>query len=393
MKGTSSLVSLLAALPAVRGAAFAGPSPTSTSPNLALGGMSSKPTAPPSIEELRKRQTNLYPETCGWIDGVYSNSVTCPGSRTCMQYTGGAGMIGCCDSANTVDCGWASSCIDAAAYRSGCGTSCVLNTFIQKCTESTLPYCATWTFPSNGVIGYGCVAYSETNIATVLQRATDDLGATTSMTLATVVANPAVTGSGSGTSSRRRKTLAIGVIVGIVVVAIFVICCIAVGIFICLKKKRKQREIAASAQAMAAVHATRPQSQFPPQQQGSQYPAQPPQQQAPPHQMQMQQPSLFHPSANQQGLAPAAPPYFPHGQESKPGAYMSVQEYPSTPVSPVVSSPSTPAPVYAQPHGVPPPMPVVSQYQMNPDAHEVDAVSVPHVPGQGGQVHEIGNGK
>ncbi|KAJ8105759.1 hypothetical protein OPT61_g9985 [Boeremia exigua] len=113
--------------------------------------------------------------------------------------------------------------------------------------------------------------------------------------------------------------------------------------------------------------------------------------------MQMQQPTLFN-----QAVSPvsAAPSYFPHAQqEDKPGVYMSVQEYGSTPVSPPISSPPTPAPVYSQPHTVtpPPPMPVaapqVSQYQAHPEAHEVDAVSVPHVPGQGGPVHEIGSGK
>lgn len=311
-----------------------------------------------------------------------------------MLYTEGAGMAGCCDSTNTIDCGWASSCIDAAAYRtSGCGSNCLLNTLIRKCTDSTLPYCATWTFPSGGVLGYGCVDYSDTSIATLLQQATDDFGGTTTMTLATAAANPAITDTANSKVRKTAKKLAIGVIVGIVVVALFVICCIAVGIIFCLKRKRKQREIAASAQAMAAVQATRPQSQFqpPPPQQAYQYPV-PHQQQQQAPQMHMQQPSLFNPPVGPQSPVMNAPSYFPHGQqEDKPGAYMSVQEYA---VSPPVSSPPTPAPVYARPQSVsPPPMPVVSQYQMETHAHEVDAVSVPHVPGQGGPVHEIGNGK
>ncbi|KAJ4992542.1 hypothetical protein SVAN01_01925 [Stagonosporopsis vannaccii] len=392
MRSTSLLPGLLAVLPAVRGVAFASPSPTSTSLENVAAGISLKPTTPPSVEELRRRQTDSFPETCGWVDGIYSLAVKCPGAHTCMLYTEGAGMAGCCDSTNTVDCGWASSCMDAAEYMtSGCGSNCLLNTLVRKCTDSSLPYCATWTFPSGGVLGYGCVDYSDTSIATVLQHATDDFGATTTMTLATATANPAITDSANSKVRNTAKKLAIGVIVGIVVVALFIVCCIAFGILFCVKRRRKQREIAASTQAMAAVHATRPPSQFPPPpvQQVYQYPTLQPQQ-AP--QMHMQQPSLFSPSVGPQSPVMNAPSYIPQGpQEEKPGAYTSVQEYP---VSPPVSSPSTPAPVYAQPQAVPPsPMPVVSQYQVESQAHEVDAVSMPHVPGQEGPVHEIGNGK
>ncbi|KAJ8107596.1 hypothetical protein OPT61_g8752 [Boeremia exigua] len=202
MKYPSSILSLLAAVPAVQGAAFAGPSPTSTSPAQAAVGISSKPTTPPSIEELRKRQT-IDSQTCGWVDGIYSQAVTCPGTRTCMLYTAGSGMVGCCDGTDTINCGWATSCIDARAYKtSGCGSDCLLNTLIQKCTDSAVPYCATWTFPSENVVGYGCVSYSETSTATVLQRATDDFGATTSITVATVAANPAITDPSNSAVSR-----------------------------------------------------------------------------------------------------------------------------------------------------------------------------------------------
>ncbi|KAL1596167.1 hypothetical protein SLS59_007864 [Nothophoma quercina] len=197
------------------------------------------------------------------------------------------------------------------------------------------------------------------------------------------------------------KKLAIGVIVGIVVVALFIIFCIAIGILYCIKKKRKNAQIATSTQAMAAVQSTRPQSQFQPTQ--PQYPPVQQQQQQQQYQyptpQQQQQPSLFQPSIEPQNPSTTTS-YFPPGvghHEEKPNTYTSVHEYATTPVSPPISSPSTPAPVYSQPHGVPPPMPVsvASQYQAPPapEAHEVDAVSVPHAPGQNGPVHEIGSGK
>lgn len=307
-----------------------------------------------------------------------------------MLYTAGAGMAGCCDGSNTQDCSWATSCVDAAAYRaSSCGSSCLLNTLIRKCTQATAAHCVTFSYPSDSIVYYGCDADSDSIISSVLQHATDDVGDTTSMALPTVAANSVI--EGSGTTYEKTKKIAIGLIVGIVVGALFVIFCIAIGILFFLKKKKKQRQIDANAQAIIAVQATRPESQYPPTQQVYQYP----QQQQPPVQTQSYQPSLFQPP-----IAPptTTPSYLPPGaHEKKTGVHTAVHEYAATPISPPISppdsSPSTPAPVYARPHGVPPPLPVVHQYHTNVNAHEVDAISVPHMPNQTGSLHEIGAGK
>lgn len=65
-----SVFSLVAALPAAHAVAFGGPVPTDKSPNRAFDGMTPRPTNGPSINELRKRQSNLFsPEVCGWVDG------------------------------------------------------------------------------------------------------------------------------------------------------------------------------------------------------------------------------------------------------------------------------------------------------------------------------------
>ena len=71
MKCSTSLLSLVAALPAVRGVAFPGPAPTAASLGCAQEETSPEPTTAPSIDELKKRQLNVNPETCGWVDGVY----------------------------------------------------------------------------------------------------------------------------------------------------------------------------------------------------------------------------------------------------------------------------------------------------------------------------------
>ena len=309
-----------------------------------------------------------------------------------MLYTSSPfGMAGCCEGTDVENCGWASSCIDARAYASnGCGTNCLLNSLIRKCTAATAPYCVTWSYANDRIYDYGCAANSDSSISTIFQTATDAFGATISMTLPTVAANAIDTDVINGsTTHKTAKRLAVGVIVGIVIVVLFVLFCIAIAILFCIKKKKKQRQIAASAQTMAAVHATRPQSQYPPPQQQNQYPV--PHQQQAPLQTQAQQQSPFHPSSDPQSPVPTTTSsHFAQGMhEEKPNAHTSVHEYVMTPIS----SPSTPVPVYSQPHGVPPPMPVVSPYQASPRAHEVDAVSVPHAPNQVGPVHEIGHGK
>lgn len=304
-------------------------------------------------------------------------------------------MAGCCDGTNTQDCGWATSCVDAAAYRaSSCGSSCVLNTLIRKCTQTTAPHCITFSYPSDNILYYGCDADSDSVISSVLQHATDGVGGTTSMALPTVAANPILTDSNDNSTYGRTKKLAIGLIVGIVIVVLFVIFCITIGILFLLKKKKKQRQIAATAQAVAAVQATRPDTQFPPPQQTHQYPPQQQLQQQLHAQTQSYQPSLFQPPTDHQATAPS---YFPPGpHEKKPGGQTTVHEYALTPVSPPISppisSPSTPAPVYAQPHSVPP-MPMMHRYSAHVVAQEVDAVSMPHAPTQNGVVHEIGAGR
>lgn len=274
---------------------------------------------------------------------------------------------------------------------------------------------------------YGCAATSTNTIYTVLQSATDSVGDTTSMALPTVTGN-AVTGyndmTGTGGSSSptndtystgtsTRKKVAVGLIIGIVIAALAILFFIGMGVFCLLKRKKKQRQLAANAQAVAAAQANRPQSMFPQSQQ-----------QQPPMQMQPQQGGFIpQPNAQQGGFVPPMSPqspqptingYFPPPgqQEQKYNGHTSVTEYAVTPIS----SPSSPVPAYAQPYGTPNALPMSSQptahaHYHNPNdgspgvsppaqfqrpvvgAHEVDAVSVPHVPQGSGPVYEMGQGR
>lgn len=372
-----------------------------------------------------------------------------------MLYTSASvGMAGCCAGSDTELCGWSDRCVDYSGYVAGnCGTDCMLNDFVRKCTDVAAPFCVTWTYPGDGIADYGCAATSTNTVYTVLQRATDQSGDSTSMTLPTMSGN-AVTGfneatdtaipttyatsggygddsssgssggsSSTSTHARTKKKLAIGAIIGIVVVVLFVIFFVIMGVFFCLKKKKKQRQLAENAQAVAAAQATRPQSMFP--QQQHQPPMQMPMQQgAPP----MQQQGGFVAPMPPQSPQPTINGYFaPPGQsEQKFNAHTSVHEYAATPVS----NPTTPAPAYSQPYGNPggapmpgqstmqpyhhttaagafeadsrgvsPPAPQqavspISQYQgATGGAHEVDAISVPQGGPGARPVYEMGQGR
>lgn len=409
MKSSSTLLSLAATISAAYAIAFAGPAPTSVSPERVQVESIPLPTPGPPAEELKKRQTNLYPNTCGWVNGIWcmysplfmnratltyrpASGITCSVGRTCMLYkSASVRMAGCCAPGDTQNCGWADACVDQSQFLAGnCGNNCLDNDFVRKCTRAAAPYCVTWTYPSDGVADYGCAATSVNTIYTVLQRATDSLSATTRMSLPTLSGNAvtfdlietqAVTGTttggytvptniptggggstggstGTSTSTKRVRKVAIGLIVGIVIAALAVIFFIVIGVCLCLKKKKKQKQLAANAQVVAAAQANRPQSQFPP---GPQQPQM---------QMQPQQGGFIPgPGPQQTGYAPVAGSlspqspqqgagYFAPPHEQKYDPHASVTEYAMTPIS----APSTPAPQYAQPHGngntnAPPPPP------------------------------------
>jgi hypothetical protein len=178
-------------------------------------------------------------------------------------------MAGCCLGSDTRNCGWVSSCVDYQSYSAGsCGSSCLLNDFIRKCTNLAAPYCATYTYPSGGVADYGCDSDSNA-LYTVRQTGTDSFGSAESVRLSTVTSARFTTATYTSynyyTPSRKAATkLAIGTIIGIVIAVLAIIFIVIIGICMCMKRKKKQKLIAANAGIVANAQANRPQSQFQP---------------------------------------------------------------------------------------------------------------------------------
>jgi cbb3-type cytochrome oxidase subunit 3 len=275
-------------------------------------------------------------------------------------------MAGCCGGSDTENCGWASACVNYQNYVSGsCGTNCILNTLIRKCTNIASPYCVTWTYPSDGVADYGCDDTSTNTVYTVRQTAKDTAGGTTSTRLPTAAAGAVTIPTGSSTNTTNRKVvkkLAIGTIIGIVVAVLFILFFVAIGVFMFMKKKKKQKQIATNAQIVADIQANGPQTSY----------QQPP---PPPQQMQHQAP-MQNQAPQPTGNGYFAPPSQQAG-EQKYNPHNSVHEYAMTPIS----NPATPAPAYGQPHRSPaPPMPqqYTAQYQAPANgAHEIPSPMTP----------------
>jgi uncharacterized protein YneF (UPF0154 family) len=262
-------------------------------------------------------------------------------------------MAGCCSGSDTRNCGWVSSCVDYNSYSAGsCGSSCLLDDSIRKCTNLAAPYCATYTYPSGGVADYGCDSDSVNTIYTVRQTGSDSFGSASSVRLSTItsarITTPTYTSYDYTPSQKTAMKLAIGTIIGIVIAVLAIFFFIIIGICMCMKRKKKQKLIAANAGIIANAQANRPQSQF--------QPASPTQvQQAPPAPIPTQSPQ------------PAMNGYFPPPQEQKYNGHTSVHEY---------SNASTPAPAYVQPYMASnaPPMPQHQSGQYQPPmngAHEV----------------------
>ncbi|KAF2031093.1 hypothetical protein EK21DRAFT_100025 [Setomelanomma holmii] len=367
----TTILNLVAALSLAYGIAFDGPAPTNISPHRALIQTNPRPTEGPSVEELKKRQTGSSAETCGWVDGDFDSAVACSVGRTCMLYKSASyGMAGCCAGRDTQECAWAYSCVDRSSYMAGsCGSSCILDTFVRKCTNALAPYCVTWTYAGDGVADYGCDSTSHFGVLTVRKSATDTVGDTTSTSLPTIAVGGVIistpgsssgggsgSGSGSGTgnstttSRKTAKKLAIGTIIGIVIAVLFLLFFVIIAVFMSIKKKKKNQQIANNAQIVANAQANRPQSQY-----------QPPQ--PPPQQMQQPGGTGFVPPMPPQSPQPTVNGFFsPPAQQEQKYGHTSVHEYAATPIS----NPPTPAPAYNQPYGSPVVSPLMPQQQYQP---------------------------
>ena len=321
-----------------------------------------------------------------------------------MIYTSSnVGMVGCCDPLlDKQNCGWVTSCVDYSEYQSDCGSNCMVNSFIRKCSNALSPYCVSWTYPGAGAKDYGCASTSDSFFQTVLQSATDTFFSSESSISLTTLSGSAVTGwdeedggggstyptsnPSNGSSSRKKKKgvkLGLGAIIGIVVVGLFILFVIVAGIIFCMMKKKKARQLAANQQIMETQQQTRPQSQYafaPPNPQLQQQVPPPPMPTVPP----TPQPGL----ANDYfGKGGAGSPQVVQVADPHKVPMTPAQEYMQSPIS----NPPTPAPAYVAPYYANaaqlPPMPSQSPGPMN------GAVELQTYAGRREDVHEIGSGR
>ncbi|KAF2445446.1 hypothetical protein P171DRAFT_443108 [Karstenula rhodostoma CBS 690.94] len=404
----------MAALPLVHSIAFPAPSPTVLNPaEKAVIGWTPRTTPGPrhrAAAKLGKRQTEYIdkrPELCGWID-FGKSSLACSTDRICVLYTvssgaGGVsgGMAGCCASDNSQDCGWVNSCVPYDAWtKKSCDAACQSNTFVRKCTNALSPYCVTWTYPSDGAADYGC-ADDNSGVVTVTPSWSDS-ESVYRITLPTL-SGEAVTGwdgeasssvesesptssfipstsvdpspsdpeaSGNSNSSTPQpqapeKKTSVGLIAGAAIGGLVVLFLIGAAVIFFCVKRRKAKQIANNQTIIAAQQA---QSQH-----QNHLPEYKPPIQAPP------------PPAPIQSPHPQQPGYYaPHEQKVNYQTHVHDQGL----QSPVLSSPSTPAPPYVQPYYA---APNPSMSPMPEERYEVDGISA--VQGQRPEAHEMGSGK
>ncbi|KAG5969875.1 hypothetical protein E4U58_000968 [Claviceps cyperi] len=97
--------------------------------------------------------------TCGWMSARVDVPFSCDSDKTCglvLAQTTSSGAIMCFNEA-TQTYNLLLTCIDYRAYYSSnaCDSSCIRNTFIDKCTRRSFPYCVAYAFPGN-ITAYRC---------------------------------------------------------------------------------------------------------------------------------------------------------------------------------------------------------------------------------------------
>lgn len=260
-------------------------------------------TDPPQPVLQKRASSTVSSNTCGWVNGTYGQSpphpfpplpdsplppgsgIYCGIDRTCMFYTPALtdtasslpGMAGCCRSSNRADCAWRRTCYASSELSASCTASaCLSDPFVLRCTNSTAPACASWTYQGVGARDYACtLAESTGNWTTVLQTGVDDFftPATTytvdvvfaaasevlSMTTTTAsgsgvvetgAAETGTSGQGGGGGGVSVGAIVGGVVGGVVGLALVV----AAVVVLCCVSKKKQRRAGERLGASGMVH-------------------------------------------------------------------------------------------------------------------------------------------
>ncbi|KAI9668925.1 MAG: mediator complex subunit [Trizodia sp. TS-e1964] len=228
------------------------PTPIAMSEPDALG-WTPMPTGMVPAAQLFKRDSPAY--LCGYVDGNPTDSVYCSSTYSCIFNTD-IKAVGCC-TANQYDCPFYTACYNSADIKaSSCGSSCLSNSYIRKCTFDAYPSCYTYTYQANGYINVGCGtrAYSSNVLATFSGQSATSFKYLTSVSIATTVVTSVVTAPVSTSfsvvgpvesgavvvSSSSGSSTNIAAIVGSAFGGVAVLTLIAALIFFLIYLKRKK---------------------------------------------------------------------------------------------------------------------------------------------------------
>ncbi|KAF2116238.1 hypothetical protein BDV96DRAFT_46397 [Lophiotrema nucula] len=244
---------------------WAAPEPTFVIP--AEDNWSPAPTRAPDMGALELFKRDAGDNTCGYISGVSSRSLTCNNANYVCATNTAYGVHGCCDPNGISTCSIPTTCIPSSLMSASCTGDCSTNDYIAKCTDSDQPYCYEWRYVYSTrtvMTEHGCAASAFT---VSVERTFDDEGTTSSLASEVQISYVTVTPSAASTTSDASSTAVsgtavsqtagptettttseppkkktnVGAIVGGVVGGLVVIGAIAFGIIFLILRKRNRR--------------------------------------------------------------------------------------------------------------------------------------------------------
>ncbi|RDW71519.1 hypothetical protein BP6252_08082 [Coleophoma cylindrospora] len=172
----------------------------------------SEPTNPTKTfrHELKPRQAGSENAICGWIDGNSGSAVSCGSSHYCATEQS---FVGCCQTSSCI--GIVTACYDILGAI--CDAACQQEIGNLVC-RSSLPYCATYSYPG-GSVGYGCnvaTGYTKSVLLTYTTGPGSFSPSSISSSSSSSVLNPSSTASPTA-SPTPKKGITGGAIAGIII--------------------------------------------------------------------------------------------------------------------------------------------------------------------------------
>jgi len=278
----SSLCAFLApAMVSAMAFPWAGPEPTLVMPE--GDNWSPVPTKGPEIGLLELFKRAAGDNTCGYVNGISTSSLTCNDNAFVCATNTYYGVHGCCDPNSLAQCSIPTTCIASTDLAASCtDVACSSNNYIAKCTDSDMPYCYQWRYVYSTrtvMTEYGCAdsaftvsvqrTFSDygsaidtftssdpvipisTQVVTFTPSSSSETPSSTidqSATATGTIASIATGGNHSLPTTKKKSKTSVGPIVGGVVGGLVVIGAIIFGvIFALLRKKKNQKAAAATA--------------------------------------------------------------------------------------------------------------------------------------------------